>query len=212
MNRREEFERYISDHIDPEEEVLKELDRDTSLNAVNPRMLSGHLQGQFLAMLSKIICPHLILEVGTFTGYSAICLAKGLQPGGKLITIEINDELEKFASRYFRKAGLENKIEQQIGSAIEIIPTLSETFDLLFLDADKRDYIRYYNLAFPKVRSGGIIIADNTLWGGKVLDKDAADDHQTKGILEFNKMIKDDSRVEKVILPLRDGMTLLRKK
>lgn len=207
-----ELDSYILNHIEPEDEVLRELDRETHLKVLGARMLSGHLQGQVLIMLSKIIQPKNILEVGTFTGYSAICLAKGLQPNGILTTIEIDDELESFAGKYFEKAGLKEKIRQLIGPALEIIPTLDHTFDLVFLDADKREYVDYYELVLKKMNSGGIIIADNTLWSGKVLEKPAPDDHQTKGIIEFNELIAKDNRVEKVILPLRDGMTVIRKK
>ena len=207
-----DIDKYILEHIDAEDEVLKELNRETHLKVLGARMLSGHLQGQVLTMLSKMIQPKNILEVGTFTGYSAICLAKGLSEGGKLITIEIDDELENFARKYFVKAGLQNKIEQRIGKALEIIPSLKLTFDLVFLDADKHEYIDYYNSVFNKVDSGGYIIADNTLWSSKVLYTPAHDDFQTKGIIEFNKFVANDKRVEKVILPLRDGMTILRKK
>ncbi|MCF6318262.1 MAG: O-methyltransferase [Proteobacteria bacterium] len=159
-----------------------------------------------------MIQPKYILEIGTFTGYSAICLAKGLQKNGKLITIEINDELETFASKYFKKAGFTNCIEQQIGAATKIIPTLTQTFDLVFIDADKREYIEYFKLIFDKVPSGGFIIADNTLWSGKVLETPATDDYYTKSIIDFNTFIKNNKSVEKVILPLRDGMTIIRKK
>lgn len=212
MEKSKKLEKYILDHIDTEDEVLRELDRETHLKVPGARMLSGHLQGQVLTLLSKIIQPNRILEIGTFTGYSAICLAKGLKKDGKLLTIELDDELENLAKKYFNKAKLEKKIVQLIGPALEIIPNLNETFDLVFLDADKREYVDYYNLLFDKVRSGGIIIADNTLWSGKVLEKPADGDEQTRGIIEFNKQIKNDSRVEKVILPFRDGMTVIRKK
>lgn len=212
MKKEKNIERYILDHIEPEDPVLQELDRETNLKVLGARMLSGHLQGQVLTMFSKMIQPERILEVGTFTGYSAICLAKGLPGNGKLITIELEDELEDLAQKYFVKAGLQQKIIQVNGPALEIIPSLSEVFDLVFLDADKREYVKYYNLVFDKVRSGGYIIADNTFWSGKVLDTPAAGDEQTLGILAFNELIKNDSRVEKVILPLRDGMTIIRKK
>ncbi|QGY43655.1 methyltransferase domain-containing protein [Maribellus comscasis] len=213
MNRLKEIDKYILAHIEPEEEVLKELDRETHLKVLGARMISGHLQGQVLTMLSKMIQPDRILELGTFTGYSAICLAKGLSEGGKLITIEIDDELEAFAAQYFAKAGIENKVEQRIGVALEIIPTLNDSFDLVFMDADKREYVEYYQSVFNKVKPGGYIIADNTLWNGKVLEKQpAADDRQTKGIIQFNTLLKNDDRVEQVILPLRDGMTIVRKK
>ena len=212
MNTQKEIDKYILDHIDSEDEILKELDRETNLKVMGGRMISGNLQGQVLTMLSKIIQPKTILEIGTFTGYSAICLSKGLQKNGKLITIEINDELETFAAKYFKKAELTNCIEQQIGPAKEIIPTLDQTFDLVFIDADKREYIEYFELVFNKVPSGGYIIADNTLWNGKVLGTPATDDHQTTGIINFNTFIKNNKNVEKVILPLRDGMTVIRKK
>lgn len=212
MEKSKKLEKYILDHIDTEDEVLRELDRETHLKVPGARMLSGHLQGQVLTLLSKMVQPDRILEIGTFTGYSAICLAKGLKEDGKLLTIELDDELENLAKKYFNKAKLEKKIVQLIGPALEIIPNLNETFDLVFLDADKREYVDYYNLLFDKVRSGGIIIADNTLWSGKVLEKPADGDEQTRGIIEFNKQIKNDSRVEKVILPFRDGMTVIRKK
>jgi predicted O-methyltransferase YrrM len=212
MNRFKEIDKYILNHIEPEDEVLKELDRETHLKVVGARMISGHLQGQVLSMLSKMIRPKYILELGTFTGYSALCLVKGLQEGGKLITIEIDDELESFAKKYFEKAGIQQKVEQRIGPALEIIPTLTETFDLVFIDAHKPEYPAYYEAVFDKVNSGGYIIADNTLWSGKVLDLPAEDDFQTRGIIQFNDLIKSDNRVGKVILPLRDGMTIIRKK
>lgn len=207
-----ELEKYILNHIDPEDEVLWELDRETHLKVLGSRMISGHLQGAVLTMIAKMIRPETILEIGTFTGYSAICLARGLQSGGKLITIEIDDELENLAARFIKNAGLENTIEQRIGPALEIIPKLSGPFDLVFIDAHKPEYSAYYEAVFDKIKTGGYIIADNTLWSGKVTEKPAADDFQTNGILAFNSLIKNDSRVEKVILPLRDGMTLIRKK
>ncbi len=212
MDNQNQLDKYILNHIDPEDEILKELDRETNLKVMGGRMISGNLQGQVLTMLSKMIQPKTILEIGTFTGYSAICLSKGLQKNGKLITIEINDELEIFAAKYFEKAGLTDCIEQRIGPATEIIPTLHQTFDLVFIDADKREYIEYFELVFNKVPSGGYIIADNTFWNGKVLGTPATDDLHTKGIINFNTFIKNNKCVEKVILPLRDGMTVIRKK
>ena len=207
-----ELEKYILTHIEPEDEVLRELDRETHLKVLGARMISGHLQGAVLTMLSKMIQPENILEIGTFTGYSAICLARGLKPGGKLITIEVDDELESIAARFFKKAGLENSIVQRIGPALEIIPQLSGPFDLVFIDAHKPEYSAYYDAIFEKVKPGGYLITDNTLWNGKVLEEPAPDDLQTKGVLAFNSLVKNDSRVEKVILPLRDGMTIIRKK
>ncbi len=212
MHHDKKIDKYILDHIEPEDEVLQELNRETYLNILGARMLSGHLQGQILTMISKMIQPELILEIGTFTGYSAICLARGLNRNGRLITIEIDDELESMASKYFEKAGLRDRIEQKIGSAIEIIQQLNEQFDLVFIDADKKEYSSYYHLIFDKVKSGGYILADNVLWSGKVLDEPKQDDLQTEGIIEFNELIKNDERIEKVIIPVRDGMTLIRKK
>ena len=211
MNR-QKLDKYILDHIDEEDTVLKELDRETHLKVLGARMISGHLQGQLLTMISKMIGPANILELGTFTGYSAICLARGLKEGGKLVTIELDDELESIAQKYFKMAGVQDKIDQRIGSALEIIPTLAEKFDLVFIDADKREYLDYYNLVIGRLEPGSYILADNTLWSGKVLDEPCPDDHQTQGIIAFNEAIKKDHRVEKVILPLRDGMTLIRKK
>ena len=204
-------DRYILDHIDREDEILQELYRETNLKVPGARMLSGHLQGKVLSMISKMIKPEIILEIGTFTGYSAICLAQGLKDGGKLITIEKDDELENLAKKYIHKAGMDNKIVRLTGSALDLIPTLEESFDLVFLDADKREYTDYYNTVFEKVRSGGFIIADNTLWNGKVFESPLPRDAQSKGIINFNELIKTDSRIEKVILPLRDGMTIIRK-
>lgn len=207
-----ELEKYILNHIESEDETLRELDRETHLNVLGSRMISGHLQGVVLTMISKMILPERILEIGTFTGYSAICLARGLKPGGKLITLEIDDELEAIARKYFEKAGLQNQIEHKIGPALEIIPLLEGPFDLVFIDAHKPEYPAYYKLVFDKVKTGGYIIADNTLWNGKVTSVPASDDIQTQGIQAFNELIKNDPRVEKVILPLRDGMTIIRKK
>ncbi len=207
-----ELENYILEHIDKEDPVLRELDRETHLKVLGARMLSGNLQGQLLTFLSKIVQPKRILEIGTFTGYSAICLAKGLREGGKLITIEVDDELEYLSKKYFEKAGLAEKIEQRIGPALDIIPEIDGPFDMVFLDADKREYVQYYEQVFDKVRMGGLIIADNTLWSGKVLFEPEPADEQTIGIQKFNDFIQLDARVEKIILPLRDGMTVIRKK
>ena len=206
------LEKYIIENIDPEDEILRELDRETHLKALGARMLSGHLQGQVLAMLSKMISPENILEIGTFTGYSALCLAKGLPANGRLITIEIDDEMESIAQKYFMKSEFKEKITHLFGSALQIVPSLKETFDLVFIDGNKREYLAYYHLVFDKLKKGGFIIADNTLWNEKILDTPSPDDSQTIGIIEFNSYVKNDSRVEKVILPLRDGMTIIRKK
>ncbi|HLN73822.1 MAG: O-methyltransferase [Methylococcaceae bacterium] len=205
------LEQYILNHISPEEDYLRELDRETNIKVLRSRMLSGHLQGQLLQMISSMIRPQRILEIGTFTGYSALCLAKGLMEGGVLHTIEIDDELESIAKKYFVKSGLAGRIVQHIGDAQQIIPSLSESFDLVFIDADKRDYCDYYRLVFDKVPVGGFILADNILWNGKVIDIDAADEEQTRGILQFNDMVQNDPRVRNVILPVRDGIMLVQK-
>ena len=205
------LDHYILNHISPEEDFLYELDRETHLKVLRSRMLSGHLQGQILSMISCMIQPKCILEIGTFTGYSALCLAKGLAEGGQLHTIEIDDELESIAQKYFVKSGLADRIFQHIGDAREIIPSISQKFDLVFIDADKREYSEYYNLVFDHVRVGGFILADNILWDGKVVDPDAACEEQTRGILEFNDLIQNDSRVRNVILPVRDGIMVAQK-
>jgi len=205
------FEQYILNHISPEEDFLNELDRETHLKVLRSRMLSGHLQGKILSMISCMIKPKCILEIGTFTGYSALCLAKGLADGGKLHTIEIDDELEWIAKKYINKSGMGDQIIQHIGDARTIIPELKQSFDLVFIDADKREYCEYYKLVFPHLRIGGFILADNILWNGKVIDSEAADEEQTRGILDFNKLVQEDPRVENVILTVRDGIMLIRK-
>jgi predicted O-methyltransferase YrrM len=174
-------------------------------------MLSGHLQGKFLEQISFMIRPENILEIGTFTGYSAICLSKGLKPNGKLITIEMNDELTGFAHSYFVRAGADSKITQMTGNALEIIPRLDVSFDLVFLDGDKREYIEYYKLVIDKVRPGGFILADNVLWGGQVTENETTDP-QARGIIDFNSMLRNENDIENVIIPLRDGLMLIRKK
>ncbi len=206
------IEEYILNHSDDEDTVLAELNRETNLKILRPRMLSGHLQGKILEMLSKMINPKKILEIGTYTGYSAICLAKGLKEEGLIHTIEINDEQEDFISKYLKKAGVENKVKLHFGNALNIIPTLSEQFDLIFIDGDKREYLEYYKLVFDFLKPGGFILADNVLWSGKIIELEKPDDEYTKGIFDFNGYIKNDKRIEKVILPLRDGLTLIRKK
>ncbi len=206
-----QLENYILAHTVPEDPLLQRLYRDTYLRLVNGRMCSGHLQGSILTFFSRMMAPRRILEIGTYTGYSAICLAKGLPEGGMLHTIEINDELEQFAADYFLEAGLQDRIVQHIGDATAILPGLNETFELAFLDADKRQYLEHFELILPKIVPGGLIIADNTLWGGKVVGKIARNDEQTLAILAFNDFVSKDLRVEATILPIRDGMTLLRK-
>ena len=203
---------YILQHIDPEPEYLTRLNRETWIRMLNPIMCSGHLQGRVLSMLCKMIQPVHALELGTFTGYSALCIAESLPENGELDTIESDDELEEFILRNFEKTPFEDKINLLIGNALDIIPTLDKTYDLVFIDADKREYEAYYEAVLPKIRQGGFILADNTLWSGKVVEKVHHYDQHTLGILRFYELIATDNRVEKVILPLRDGLTLIRKK
>lgn len=207
----QKLDHYIHDHSSPEDSVLEDLYRQTHIRFVNPNMATGHIQGKLLENISRMIKPKNILEIGTFTGYSAICLAKGLKTGGKLITIEINDELTAFAHSYFCRSGVAAKITQLTGNALNIIPTLDIVFDLVFIDGDKREYIEYYRLIIEKVKPGGFILADNVLWSGKVLEKDTTDP-QARGIIDFNEMIIQESIIENVIIPLRDGLMLIRKK
>ncbi len=208
----EKIEAYSLAHSQPESEILKKINRETNAKVLMPRMLSGHLQGNALTMLSKMIQPKQILEIGTYTGYSGICLAQGLQTGGKLYTIDINEELEKMVRGFIDEAGMNDKINYYIGNALSIIPTINQTFDIVFIDADKKNYANYYDLAFDKVRSGGYIIADNVLWSGKVLDPPEKMDAETKAIHEFNKKVNHDTRVENMLMPIRDGLMIVRKK
>jgi predicted O-methyltransferase YrrM len=203
---------YSLQHSEKEDDVLAELQRETHLTFLSPRMLSGHLQGQFLTMLSKLLNSQNILEIGTYTGYSAICLAKGLNDKGKLITIDVNEETESIAKKYFIKSGLDSKIELIIGNALTIIPNLRLQFDLVFIDADKKNYAAYYDLVFDKVRPGGLIVADNVLWSGKILDGKTNKDADTSALISFNTKVKNDPRVEKLLLPIRDGLFLIQKK
>jgi caffeoyl-CoA O-methyltransferase len=205
-------EEYILKHSDREPELLEAINRRTHVQLLNPRMLSGHYQGRVLAMFCKMIQPARILELGTFTGYSALCMAESLPENGELITIESDDELEDFIRENFARSEYGNKIQLLTGEALKIIPQLTGEFDIVFVDADKREYSAYYDAVFPKVQKGGYIIADNTLWDGKVLKTPETNDHQTIEIMKFNDMIAADTRVEKVILPLRDGLTIIRKK
>ena len=202
---------YALQHSSAEDEVLLSLSRETNLRTVYPNMLSGHLQGKLLEMISHLLKPARILEIGTFTGYSGICLARGLADNGILHTIDINDETTAIARKYFDLAGVTDKIRIHTGKALEIIPTLGDVFDLVFIDADKAQYINYYNAVFDKLRTGGFILADNVLWGGKVLESSKYNDRETRGILDFNKFISEDKRIEKLLIPLRDGMFLIRK-
>jgi caffeoyl-CoA O-methyltransferase len=200
---------YIEAHTAGESDLLKKINRETHAKILKPRMLSGQLQGRYLSMISHLLKPKSILEIGTYTGYSAICLAEGLAEDGKLITIDINEELETRVRDYFEQAGLSKKVEYRIGNALTIIPTLEQQFDLVFIDADKENYSRYYDLIFDKVKVGGIILADNVLWSGKITM--SKPDKDTRALLEFNAKVNDDTRVENVLLPVRDGIMMARK-
>lgn len=212
LDKDQDIENYILSHIDAEGELLQQLNRDAHVNLLKPRMLSGHLQGKMLKMFCRMVQPKYILEIGTYTAYATLCLAEGAADDTEIHTIEVNDELEDFILRYLHKTKLKDKIHLHIGDAEKIIPSLDCTFDLVFIDANKRHYIEYYELIFDKVRSGGLIIADNTLWDGHVLETPKLSDKQTIGIQKFNEVIAKDDRVEKVILPVRDGLTLIWKK
>jgi predicted O-methyltransferase YrrM len=206
-----EIERYAEQFTTAESEVLAALNRETWAKVMTPRMLSGHLQGQTLRMFSLMMRPANILEIGTYTGYSAICLAEGLRPGGKLITIDINEELHGMVQRYLEKAGLSDRVEALVGNARDIIPTLPQTFDLVFIDADKENYATYFDLVIDRMSTGGFIIADNVLWSGKVLQPDSELDRETIALKDFARKLKDDPRVETVLLPIRDGLLVARK-
>lgn len=206
------IENYSEEHSSNHSAILNELYRETHLKVMHPRMLSGQQQGRFLSMLSHMIRPKAILEIGTYTGYSAICLAEGLSKEGKIHTLELDPELEKIANKYFKKAGVDKQIVQYFGDALEIIPSLDILFDLVFIDADKNNYANYYRLIFDKVRSGGYILVDNVLWSGKVIESLKKGDKDTLGIIEFNTLVQQDERVENVLLPIRDGLMLIRKK
>jgi caffeoyl-CoA O-methyltransferase len=206
----EELNHYLSNTCENENALLKKIDRETQLEVLMPRMISGHYQGRVLSMLSNLLKPKCILEVGTFTGYATLCLAEGLANDGKIITIDINEELEDKVRRYFSESGLEDKIDYRIGNALELIPTINEQLDLVFIDADKKNNSVYYDLVFDKIKSGGIILVDNVLWSGKVLTN--ITDTDTSNISTFNQMVTKDERVEKLILPIRDGIFVIRKK
>jgi caffeoyl-CoA O-methyltransferase len=207
----QEIIEYAQAHTTIEDDVLHQLYRETNLTTVYPRMLSGHLQGKFLEFISFMIQPSRILEIGTFTGYSAICLARGLKPGGMLHTIDINDEIKDVALRYFKKAGLEHCIQLHIGDACSVIARLDECFDLVFIDGDKEQYELYYHEAFAKLRVGGVMLVDNVLWGGKVLPGCRDHDKESNSIRRFNNKVFEDNRTAKILMPLRDGIYMLRK-
>jgi len=208
----EKLEDYVVKHTSQESDVLYDLNRQTHINVLQPRMLSGHLQGRVLSMLSHMIKPKRILEIGTYTGYAAICMAEGLQDEGQLITIDKNFELEKMANDYFQKAGFQDQIEMIVGDALQVIPKLDKNFELVFIDADKTNYLNYYNLIIDELPKNSYIIADNVLWSGKVLDEKEMNDPDTKALSVFNEKIQNDSRVENVLFPIRDGLMVIRKK
>ena len=203
---------YALDHSDPEPELLQKLSRETWQKSLAPRMLSGHFQGRFLSLLSKIIKPNVILEIGTFTGYSALCLAEGLSKTGLLHTIDCNEELADFQQKYFSQSVYKDQIISYLGDAMEIIPKLKTNFDLVFIDADKTNYSNYFHLVIEKMNPGGLIISDNVLWNGKVIQPLIEDDEDTKAIVAYNLLLKTDPRIETVLLPVRDGLTLSRVK
>src|SRR6266446_4700847 len=204
----ESLEQFTVAHTKQASEVLQELERETFARIYMPQMLSGHVQGRFLSMISKMVQPKNILEIGTFTGYSAICLSEGLLEAGTLYTIDVNAELETMARKYFEKAGVTTKIKYLIGNAVEIIPQLDVTFDLVFIDADKENYSRYYDLVFGKLKSGGVILADNVLWSGKVVEE--KQDEETKALVAFSDKVQNDTRVDNLLVTIRDGVMMIR--
>lgn len=208
----DQLENYIESHSENEPELLQQLSRETHQKILQPRMLSGHYQGRVLSMISKLINPKNILEIGTYTGYSALCLAEGLQKDGQLHTIDINEELVDFQRRYFDASNFGNQIHQHLGNALDIVPKLNGNFDIIFIDADKENYSNYFHLIIDKLNPGGIILSDNVLWSGKVLEPLKKDDISTEAIVAYNKLLKDDERIETVLLPIRDGLTISRKK
>ncbi len=206
----DELDTYVTNHSENEPELLAQLNKETHQKILQPRMLSGHFQGRVLSMLSKIINPTNILEVGTYTGYATLCLAEGLAENGVIDTLDIEEELVDFQRKYFDRSPWANQIIQHLGDALEIIPTLNKKYDLVFIDADKENYINYFHLIIPLMNKGGIILSDNVLWSGKVLEEVKPNDITTKIILEYNQLLKDDDRVETVLLPIRDGLTVSR--
>ena len=208
----EEIDEYVVKHSEDEPELLQRLNRETHQKILQPRMLSGHFQGRVLSMISKIIQPKYILEIGTYTGYSALCMAEGMQPNGELHTIDINEELFDFQRKYFDLSNYGPRIVQHLGDALDIIPKLEMKFDLVFIDADKENYSNYFNIIIDKLNSGGVILSDNVLWSGKVLESQfKKDDVDTPALIEYNRLLKTDKRIETVLLPIRDGLTISRK-
>jgi predicted O-methyltransferase YrrM len=205
------LDKYDCEHTANESDLLKKINRETHLEVLQPRMLSGHLQGRLLSLLSILLKPKRILEIGTYTGYSALCLAEGLPDNGKLITIDVNEELQARVQGYFNDSSYKGQIEYHIGDAMQLIPTLSDTWDLVFIDADKKNYLNYYDLVIERMNPGGIILADNILWSGKVIDE-AAQDRETVLLRKYNEQIQADERVENILLPIRDGIMVARKK
>jgi len=208
----EKIDTYVVNHSQNEPNILQELTKETWQKVLNPRMLSGAFQGRVLSMITKLILPKRILEIGTYTGYSALCMAEGLPSNGTITTIDKNEELETLQNKYFEKSGYRKQIKQYVGNAIEIIPTIEEKFDLVFIDADKSNYINYFHLIIDKMNSGGIILSDNVLWSGKVVEELDPKDTDTKVLLEYNKLLNEDFRIETVLLPIRDGLTISRVK
>lgn len=208
----EDLDNYITDHSEDEPQLLQELSRETHQKILLPRMLSGHYQGRLLSVISKMLNPKYILEIGTYTGYSALCLAEGLQKDGELHTIDINEELVDFQRKYFDKSDYGKQIHQHLGNALDIIPQFKMNFDLIFIDADKENYSHYFELVIDKLNPGGIILSDNVLWSGKVIETLKKDDKSTEALIIYNKLLKEDDRIETIILPIRDGLTLSRKK
>lgn len=206
----EKLENYVVKHSENEPELLQKLNKETHQKILQPRMLSGHFQGRVLSMLAKILQPKNILEIGTYTGYATLCMAEGLQQEGIIDTIDINEELEEIQNKYFEQSGKRNQIVQHIGNALEIIPKLNKKFDLVFIDADKENYINYWNLILPLMNKGGIVLSDNVLWSGKVLEEVKKNDKSTQILMKYNKITQQDLRVETVLLPIRDGLTVSR--
>ena len=204
------LESYIANSSEDEPDLLQELTRETHLKVIQPRMITGHFQGRVLSMLSKIISPNYILEIGTYTGYSALCLAEGLQKEGELHTIEVNEELHQMQRKYFDKSGFGPQIKQHIGDALDIVPNLNQTFDLVFIDAQKVNYDAYFEAVLQKTKPGSVILSDNVLWSGKVVEPLQKSDRATEALLQYNQKLKEDPRVETVLLPIRDGLTLSR--